>query len=108
VEAKAETVEREMKLLKEAMQQAREGEQAEFSRMPPLPALFRAATDQAERTAIHLLARRDCRNRGDGWARARPACCFKRRHRRWRSRLPTRGPGWPDGSLIQRIPSLRV
>ena len=32
MEAKAETVERQMKLLKEAMQQAREGEQAEFSR----------------------------------------------------------------------------
>ena len=72
--AKAEPVEREMKQLREAMKHAKEGEQAEFEkklevledkRPPPLPALFGVHDDPAKRTAIHLLARGDYRNKGD-------------------------------------------
>jgi len=72
--AKAEPVELEMKQLHEAMKHAKEAEQAEFEKrlegledkMPsPLPALFSVSNDPAKRTAIHLLAGGDYRNKGD-------------------------------------------
>jgi hypothetical protein len=72
--AKAEPVEREMKQLREAMKHAKEDEQAEFEKrlehlednMPTaLPALFSVSDDLEKRTAIHLLARGDYRNKGD-------------------------------------------
>ena len=72
--AKAEPVELEMKQLHEAVKHAKEAEQAEFEKrlegledkMPsPLPALFSVSNDPAKRTAIHLLAGGDYRNKGD-------------------------------------------
>jgi hypothetical protein len=72
--AKAEPVEREMKQLREAKKHAKEAEQAEFDKrledledkMPsPLPALFSVSDVPATRSAIHLLARGDYRNKGD-------------------------------------------
>lgn len=72
--AKAEPVEREMKQLREAKKHAKETEQAEFEKRledledkmpPPLPALFSVSDEPATRSAIHLLARGDYRNKGD-------------------------------------------
>jgi len=70
----AEPVEREMKQLRQAMKHAKDEERAEFEKKledledrmpPPLPALFSVADDLEKRTAIHLLARGDYRNKGD-------------------------------------------
>src|SRR5947199_9705100 len=64
----------EMKQLKQAMKHAKDEERAEFEKKlenledrmpPPLPALFSVADDPDKRTAIHLLARGDYRNKGD-------------------------------------------
>jgi hypothetical protein len=72
--AKAEPVELEKKQLREAIKHAKQEKQAEFETRlqdlddklpPPLSALFSVSNESEKRTAIHLLARGDYRNKGD-------------------------------------------